>query len=110
MPGRGVVTAVSALLLVATATGDSTATARRRTLRLHLPRLDTTALPDLRLPSLPSRTATDSNAFVVDATRSGDEWSLRVERDGVRVWRRSVPGSAHAEVRGNGLIRASPEQ
>ena len=47
---------------------------------------------------------------VVEATRASDEWSLRVERDGIRVWRRDVRGSPHEEIRGNGLINASPRQ
>jgi len=49
-------------------------------------------------------------AFVVEATRASEDWSLRAERDGIRVWRRSVIGSPHDEVRGNGLINASPRQ
>ena len=52
----------------------------------------------------------ESTAFVKEVTRSSEDWTLRVEREGVRVWRRSVPGTAHAEVRGNGLINASPRQ
>jgi hypothetical protein len=49
-------------------------------------------------------------AFAVDTTRESDEWSLRVERDGVRVWKRRVRGSPHVEVRANGVIRAPPRK
>jgi len=68
------------------------------------------SLTQLRLPSLQHNPPSELTSFVVDATRASDDWSLRVDRDGVRVWRRSVPGSPHDEVRGNGLIQASPRQ
>ena len=49
-----------------------------------------------------------AEAIVSDATSSEDCWKLCVERDGVRVWRRQVEGSAYDEVRGNGIIPAKP--
>jgi len=47
-------------------------------------------------------------AIVSDCTSCSEEWSLRVDRDEVRVWRRSVQGSAFDEIRGNGMLRAPP--
>lgn len=87
-------------------------------LQLRLPRLP--PLPQLpRLPPLPfwSRSRhggaggslLDPTSFVRESTSSGEGWTLCVERDGVRVWRRTVPGSSYDEIRGNGLIKAPPK-
>ena len=46
--------------------------------------------------------------MVVAATRDSEEWKVQVEKKRVKVWRRSVAGSRNDEIRGNGLIRASP--
>lgn len=46
--------------------------------------------------------------MVVAATGDSEEWKMQVEKKGVKVWRRSVAGSKNDEIRGNGLIRASP--
>ena len=46
--------------------------------------------------------------YVREMTDTNDEWELRSEKDGVRIWRRHVAGSPYAEVRGNGLIDAPP--
>ena len=66
----------------------------------------------MQLPTIPRRggTIVDTAALVKDATRDGEEWSLRVERDGVRVWQRSLPGSRLAEIRGNAILRAPPRR
>ena len=88
--------------------------------RLNLPQPQLPQLP--RLPQLPqppwvqfgsrgggdSQTLGDAFAFVCDGTSSGNGWNLVFERDGVRVWRRKLPGSPYDEVRGNGLIKAPP--
>ena len=47
-------------------------------------------------------------AMVCDSTSSDETWELKVERDEVRVWRRSVEGSAYDVIRGNGILRAPP--
>jgi hypothetical protein len=47
-------------------------------------------------------------ALVSDLTSNGEEWSLRVEREGVKVWRRKVEGSSYDEVRGSGVVSAPP--
>ena len=87
---------------------------------------DLPSIRSLRMPALPAipsklrlralrRSASsrdgldDPDALVDDFVSSDEAWSLRVERDGVRVWRRKVEGSAYDEVRGNGIIRVPPE-
>ena len=85
-------------------------------------------LPDApQLPKLPSMMAfrerlsgdgargrvdddADAASFVRDATSDDEAWVLKAERDGVRVWQRRVPGSPYDEIRGNGLVHASPQQ
>ena len=46
-------------------------------------------------------------AFVTELT-GVDGWELKHEKDGVRVWRRSVAGSPFGEIRGNGIVDAPP--
>ena len=88
-----------------------------------LPSMPTLRMPTLRMPALPAKFhlralrrgasnrdgLDDPDALVGDFVSSDDAWSLRVERDGVRVWRRKAEGSAYDEVRGNGIIRVPPE-
>jgi len=52
----------------------------------------------------------DAEEVVRDATSCDNSWSLSVQRDGVRVWRRTVPGSPYNEVRANGILQASPRE
>jgi len=52
----------------------------------------------------------EPEAFVSDATSCDEEWDLRVDRDGVRVWRRHVPGSPFDEIRGNAILQCPPAQ
>ena len=89
------------------------------TLRLpHLPQLP--QLP--ALPSLPFGGARrgvgggasdgdlrDPLGVVSESVSSGNGWTLVLERDGVRVWRRPVKGSPVDEVRGNALVNAPPK-
>ena len=46
--------------------------------------------------------------MVVELTADSEDWKLQLEKKGVKVWRRSVPGCKNDEVRGNGLIKAPP--
>lgn len=91
--------------------------------RCNLPRPAMPQLPQLQLPQLPKLPwqqsggggggggaiqGRDELSIVSDSAGSGEEWSLVLERDGVRVWRRPRPGSPNDEVRGNGIIKAPP--
>lgn len=90
---------------------------------LQLPQLP--QLPQLQMPQMPRLPALpfwpqrgrsggnddvlhDATAFVRDSTSSGEGWTLVIERDSVRVWRRSLPGSPYDEIRGNGILKAPP--
>lgn len=46
--------------------------------------------------------------YVREMTDDSDQWELRTDKAGIRIWRRAVPGSPFAEVRGNGLLDAPP--
>lgn len=48
-------------------------------------------------------------AIVEDSISSDPSWELKLCNENVRVWRRSVPGSHFAEIRGNGIINSSPQ-
>lgn len=87
------------------------------------PRIPEISLPNLglsgRLNKLQASFATsyddknapkiDAEQFVKDATSSSGGWVLKVDReDGIRVWRRHVFGSRTSEIRGNGILMASP--
>lgn len=52
--------------------------------------------------------ANDPRRFVIEMTSSDSSWDLKVDTGSVRVWRRKVPGSAFAEIRGNGILHAPP--
>ena len=79
------------VLGVASAAGEST----QRSLRFSRPRLPEW-MQSLSLPRTRLRTGRDDDAsFVIEATRDSDDWVLRVERDSIRVWTRSVVRAAH---------------
>jgi len=71
-------------------------------------------LPSPRWPKLQSLQGSARDTFhgdkvvVLDAMHAGSDWSLKVNRDGVKVWQRTLPGCPYAEIRGNALLRASP--
>lgn len=48
-------------------------------------------------------------AFVADATSADPSWKMKLNKNGVHVWRRQIPGSRVDEVRASGIIDASPE-
>lgn len=94
-----------------------------------LPRLQMPQMPEMprlrmpRIPRLPSWRAgkqagsagadiSDAAvaAFVDDATSADESWELKVEKGTIRVWRRKVEGSKFDELRGNGILDASPEK
>lgn len=65
---------------------------------------------DLATPVHNSAPKIDAERFVKDATSPNAGWTLKVERDdGIRVWRRTVFGSRASEIRGNGILEASPK-
>lgn len=80
---------------------------------LHLPRLPELRLrPGRRLGSGGADLQNDgfvTSDLVQDLTSGSEEWRLQIERQGVRVWRRAVPGSPYDEIRGNGLIKVPPK-
>ena len=51
----------------------------------------------------------DYLALVEDRASSGNGWTLKIQKDGVRVWRRPLKGCPNDEIRGNGIISASPK-
>ena len=75
---------------------------------LRMPRLRRPVKqPQLEPPKL-GTSRVDAAQQVADATSAGSEWELKTVKDSVRVWSRRVPNSPFMEIRGNGLIRASP--
>ena len=97
--------------------------------RLQMPQMPRLEMPDMlrlrmpRIPRLPSwRTGKQAGmagadisdaaveAYVIDATGDDESWQLKVEKGTIRVWRRKVEGSKFDELRGNGILDASPEK
>jgi hypothetical protein len=121
--------ALASLAATAVSSTMETAPTRRRSMFLEWPpdlRLPNVCppqlhLPQFRMPRLLCMRGKDSSgpggaqlddpaAIVSEATSSSDEWVLRVDRAGVRVWQRSVEGSPNDEVRASGIIRAPPHR
>lgn len=81
--------------------------------RLRMPRIP--RLPSWRAGKQAGSSGADISdaavaAFVDDATSDDESWQLKVETGTIRVWRRKVAGSKFDELRGNGVLDASPER
>eukprot|EP00316_Scyphosphaera_apsteinii_P012928 CAMPEP_0119335262 /NCGR_PEP_ID=MMETSP1333-20130426/89174_1 /TAXON_ID=418940 /ORGANISM="Scyphosphaera apsteinii, Strain RCC1455" /LENGTH=229 /DNA_ID=CAMNT_0007345773 /DNA_START=216 /DNA_END=905 /DNA_ORIENTATION=+ len=74
-------------------------------LQRHRPKSSCRATKTLPPPLLPQ---TEVMQFVRDRTSNDPSWQLKINRCGIKVWRRSVPSSAFDEIRGSGVLDVKP--